>query len=116
MEKAKEATRNMFRNDPPDALFVANDHMALAVMDTLRFELNIKVPEDVSVVGYDNVPAASWPSYNLTTLSQQADAMVNETIRILLQQIDGDSASPQKIAIGSPLVIRGSAKLPKDIN
>ncbi|BCL71905.1 LacI family transcriptional regulator [Vibrio nigripulchritudo] len=116
MEKAKEATRKMFRNDPPDALFVANDHMALAVMDTLRFELNIKVPEDVSVVGYDNVPAASWPSYNLTTLSQQADAMVSETIRILLQQIDGDSASPQKIAIGSPLVIRGSAKLPKDIN
>ncbi|WP_245680800.1 LacI family DNA-binding transcriptional regulator [Veronia pacifica] len=53
MEKASEATIRMFENDPPDAVFVANDHMALAVMDTLRFELGLKVPEDVSVIGYD---------------------------------------------------------------
>ena len=38
--------------------------MAIAVMDTLRSELGITVPEQVSVVGYDDVPAASWPSYD----------------------------------------------------
>lgn len=114
MEQAKDATRKMFRRDPPDAVFVANDHMALAVMDTLRFELGLSIPEDVSIVGYDDVPASSWPSYNLTTLKQQADVMVNETIRILLQQIEGASSLSQKIAIGSPLVIRGSARLPKE--
>ena len=57
MEEAKEATRKMFSEDPPDAVFVANDHMALAVMDTIRFELGLKIPDDVSVVGYDDVPA-----------------------------------------------------------
>ena len=50
------------------AIFVGNDHMAFAVMDTLRFELGFKVPDDVSVVGYDDVPLASWPAYDLTSL------------------------------------------------
>ena len=60
----------MFFNNPPEAVFVANDHMAFAVMDTLRYELGLKIPDDVSVVGYDDVPAASWPSYSLTTVQQ----------------------------------------------
>ncbi|WP_368737462.1 substrate-binding domain-containing protein [Grimontia sedimenti] len=113
MDKAREATRAMFKNDPPDAVFVANDHMALAVMDTIRFELGLRVPEDVSVVGFDDVPAASWPAYNLTTLAQRADIMVSETVRILLQQISHENDAPQKVAIGSPLIVRGSARLPK---
>ncbi|NDD95776.1 MAG: LacI family transcriptional regulator, partial [Betaproteobacteria bacterium] len=37
-------------------MFVASDHMAFAVMDTLRFELGLRVPDDVSVVGFDDVP------------------------------------------------------------
>ena len=49
----------MFKTDPPDAVFVANDHMAMAVMDTLRHELGLNVPDDVSVVGYDDVPTAA---------------------------------------------------------
>ncbi|CZF85887.1 LacI family DNA-binding transcriptional regulator [Grimontia marina] len=113
MDKAREATRAMFKNDPPDAVFVANDHMALAVMDTIRFELGLRIPEDVSVVGFDDVPAASWPAYNLTTLAQRADIMVSETVRILLQQISHENDAPQKVAIGSPLIVRGSARLPK---
>ncbi|AMG29500.1 LacI family DNA-binding transcriptional regulator [Grimontia hollisae] len=113
MDKARDATRRMFSDDPPDALFVANDHMALAVMDTLRFELGLRVPEDVSVVGFDNVSAAAWPAYNLTTLAQRADIMVSETVRILLQQINHENDAPQKVAIGSPLVIRTSARIPR---
>ncbi|RXJ69968.1 LacI family transcriptional regulator [Veronia nyctiphanis] len=113
MSKASEATRRMFKKDPPDAVFVANDHMALAVMDTLRFELGLKVPEDVSVVGYDDVPASAWPSYGLTTLAQRADIMVSETVRILMQQISHENDSPQKVAIGSPIVVRTSARIPK---
>ncbi|PML77149.1 LacI family DNA-binding transcriptional regulator [Enterovibrio norvegicus] len=113
MAKASAATKAMFQDDPPDAVFVANDHMALAVMDTLRFELGLRIPDDVSVVGYDDVPAASWPSYGLTTLAQHADIMVNETVRILLQQISHENDTPQKVAIGSPLLVRTSAKIPE---
>ena len=113
MEGAAAATRRMFAENPPDAVFVANDHMALAVMDTLRFELGLSVPGDVSVVGYDDVPAASWPAYDLTTVRQPANRMVAETVSILLDQIENNTNAPRRIAIDGPLVLRGSARKPE---
>lgn len=113
MKKAAAATRKMFASDPPEAVFVANDHMAISVMDTLRFELGLKVPEDVSVVGYDDVPAAGWPAYNLTTVRQPANRMVADTVEILLDQIKNEASEPRRIAIDGPLILRGSALIPK---
>ncbi|WP_204758386.1 LacI family DNA-binding transcriptional regulator [Halomonas urmiana] len=111
-EQTQEATRRMFASDPPDALFVANDHMALAVMDTLRFELGLSVPGDVSVIGYDDVTAAAWPTYNLTTVRQPANRMVAETVDIILRKIEDAEARPRRVEIDGPLIIRGSARLP----
>ena len=113
MEKASAATRTLFASDPPEALFVANDHMALAVMDTLRFELGLKVPQDVSVVGFDDVPAAGWPAYNLTTVRQPANRMVAKTVEILLDQIENDANETRRISIDGPLILRGSARIPE---
>ena len=116
MEDAKAATLGMFADgveNGPDAIFVANDHMAFAVMDTLRFELGIAVPEQVSVIGYDDVPAASWPSYDLTTVRQPTKQMVTATVDLLLAQVensDMSSISPRQIKIDGPLIIRGSAR------
>ena len=105
---AEKAALDMFAADPPEAVFVANDHMALAVMDTLRFKMGIRVPDDVSVVGYDDVAAASWPAYNLTTVRQPANRMVAETVDILLEKIDDPNAPPRRIEIDGPLMERGS--------
>ncbi|NOD77774.1 MULTISPECIES: LacI family DNA-binding transcriptional regulator [unclassified Ruegeria] len=112
-EQAQEATRRMFASDPPDALFVANDHMAIAVMDTLRFELGVKVPDDVSVVGYDDVSVAAWPTYDLTTVRQRANRMVSETVEILLSKIDDPDVGPRRLEIDGPLIVRGSARIPE---
>lgn len=109
-EVASDAVRTMFAGTgKPDGIFVSNDHMAFAVMDTLRFELGLSVPGDVSVVGYDDVPMAAWASYNLTTIRQPVRRMVEATVEILLNQIEGDSA-PNRIRIDGPLVKRGSVK------
>ncbi|WP_299968011.1 LacI family DNA-binding transcriptional regulator [uncultured Roseobacter sp.] len=116
MEKAAEAARAICAADPPDAIFVTNDHMALAVMDTLRFELGLDVPGDVSVVGYDDVPAASWPSYRLTTVRQPANRMVAKTVEILLDQIENATARTRRIAIDGPMILRTSARIPKGWN
>ncbi len=113
MDQAREATLQMFTQDPPDAVFVANDHMALAVMDTLRHELGIKVPEDVSVVGYDDVTMSSWPSYNLTTVRQPANRMVAETVTTLLAKINDIETLPRKVEIEGPLIVRKSARIPE---
>ena len=110
---AAALTRELFGGaDRPDAVFVGNDHMALAVMDTLRFELGLSVPEDVSVVGYDDVPIASWPAYDLTTIRQPVNRMVDATVDALLSRIEGDTA-PRHILIPGPLIQRGSARKPR---
>lgn len=109
-EVASQAVRDMFaRADKPDAIFVGNDHMAFAVMDTLRFELGLRVPDDISIIGYDDVPIAAWPSYNLTTIRQPVRRMVGATVDILLNQIEGETA-PKRIRIDGPLITRGSVK------
>lgn len=109
-DEAAKATRALFAGaQRPDAIFVGNDHMAFAVMDTLRFELGVSVPGDVSVVGYDDVPLAAWPSYDLTTIRQPVRRMVDATVEILLHQIEGETA-PNRIRIDGPLIARGSVK------
>lgn len=113
-EMAKAAAREMFDRDaPPEAVFVANDHMAFAVMDVLRFELGISVPDDVSVVGYDDVKLAAWASYDLTTLRQRANAMVDQAVDILMTRLDHIDTTPRRVSIDGPLIIRGSARKPK---
>lgn len=116
VEQAEQAARDLFdvpAANRPDAVFVANDHMAFAVMDVLRFELGLRIPEDVSVVGYDDVPPASWRAYNLTTIRQRANLMVAETVRAMFEQIDTpNTASPCHVQIEAPLILRGSARIP----
>jgi DNA-binding LacI/PurR family transcriptional regulator len=109
-EVAAQATRDLMKSaTPPDAIFVGNDHMAFAVMDTLRLELGLRIPEDIAVVGYDDVPLAQWASYDLTTVRQPVNQMVEATIDILLSQINNDNIAPQRIEIDGPLMVRGSA-------
>ena len=114
VEGAKKAARQMFaESDHPDAVFVATDHMAFAVMDVLRGELNLHIPHDVSVVGYDDVPPASWAAYDLSTVRQRADLMVKETVTLMIEKIRNPASSPRHIKIDSPLIVRSSAKIPE---
>ena len=93
-EGACEAARALCSKPvKPDGIFVANDHMALAVIDTLRSELGLHVPQDISVIGFDNVPQSGWPAYGLTTIAQDAQAMVDATVDVLLQAIESDLKS-----------------------
>src|SRR3546814_278260 len=85
---AQDAVRRLFnRADRPDALFAANDHMAIAAMDVLRLELTLRVPEDVGVVGFDDVPQAAWGAYQLTTVCQHVEPMVDATVTLLRERM-----------------------------
>lgn len=112
-ETAAEVTRTLFAGDTrPDAIFVGNDHMAFAVMDTLRFDLGLTIPDDVAVIGYDDVPLAAWPAYNLTTIRQPVNRMVEATVDALMTQIDTPATPPRKLRIDGPLIQRGSTRKP----
>ena len=91
-------------------MFVASDEMAFAVMDVLRSELGLSVPEQVSVIGFDDAEPAAWGAYDLTTVSQSVDVMMSLTIDTLLQQIESDSLQPQSIVVPVKLTERGSAR------
>ena len=82
-----------------------------AVMDVLRFEMGFSVPEDVSVVGYDDVQLASWTSYDLTTVRQPVDKMVSETIAILMARIEQGNSALRNVELDGSLIVRGSAKI-----
>ncbi|WP_080622197.1 LacI family DNA-binding transcriptional regulator [Paracoccus yeei] len=116
-DRARDAARRMFEHAPaqrPDAVFVANDHMAFAVMDVLRFELGLSVPHDVSVIGYDDVPPAAWLAYGLTTIRQRANLMVAETVAALIEMIESqDPPTPRNIQIDGPLILRKSTRIPE---
>ena len=119
IETAKHAARTLFdcpKLERPDAVFVANDHMAISVMDVLRHELGLSVPEDVSLIGFDDVPPASWAAYSLTTVRQRANLMVDETVTTLLNQIGNRATTAKQVTIDCPLIVRDSAQIPKGWN
>jgi DNA-binding LacI/PurR family transcriptional regulator len=110
---AQQAARAMLgRPDRPEALFVANDHMAVAVMDVARHEFGLAIPQDLSIIGYDDVGPARWPSYSITSVSQPLKRMVESTVDILMDQIASGEIEPEHRVLTGDLVVRGSARLP----
>ena len=67
----------------PDAIFCANDLMAIGALDALRCKFGMSVPQDVLVAGFDDVPEASWQSNDLTTVRQDCPAMVGAAMGML---------------------------------
>ena len=110
---AEAAARKMFsRADRPEALFVANDHMAVAVMDVARHEFGIRIPEDLSIIGYDDVGPARWTSYGITSMSQPVKRMVEATVDILMDQIASGEIEAEHRILNGDLIVRTSARLP----
>jgi DNA-binding LacI/PurR family transcriptional regulator len=89
--------------------------MAFPVMDALRHGLGLRIPEDVSVVGFDDVPQAAWGSYRLTTFQQPLPAMVEATVGLLRKVLADDAPSVgDRIVVPGRLVVRESARLPEE--
>lgn len=88
----------------PDAIFFANDILALGGMDRLRGEFGLSIPGDISVVGFDDIPMAAWPSYDLTTIRQPLEEMVALTV----STIAGDAGGATTQMVAGTLMSRGS--------
>lgn len=107
---AFSAARRLLAGPRPDAIFAANDIMACGVIDALR-EANVRVPDHISVVGFDDIAVASWPSYRLTTVSQPIEAMIERAVDYLFRRIDDPMIPPESIYIRGDLIPRASARL-----
>jgi len=97
--------------DRPTAIFAGSDLQALGVLEAARVK-GLRVPEDLSVVGYDDVPLAQWSSPPLTTVHQPLRAMAEEAARMLLRP-DAPGAAAQRIELATNLVVRQSTAPPR---
>ena len=94
-EAAYEATRRLLQLPaPPTAIFCANDYMAFGALDAVC-DRGLRVPDDISVVGFDNIALASLGSISLTTMEQPTAKMARRALEILLELIEGN-ALPQE--------------------
>src|SRR4051812_9297665 len=91
----------------PDAVFAANDVVALGLLQGL-IQSGIRVPEDVALVGYDDIDFAASASVPITSIGQPRDRIGSEAVELLLAEADG-SAEPRQIVFDPELVVRASS-------
>ncbi|XKG44433.1 LacI family DNA-binding transcriptional regulator [Arthrobacter luteolus] len=97
--------------DRPTAVFAGSDLQALGVLDAAR-QLGISVPEELSIVGYDDLPVARWSSPALTTVHQPLIEMAEEAARMVLMLRDGEQPKNTRLDLSTSLVIRKSTAAP----
>ena len=105
------AERLLNRTERPDAIFCGNDLMALAVLDYARCVLGIRVPAELSVIGYDDIEISAWPKYDLTTIRQPIEAMVDATVEVLMDAIRHPNRERALRLVSVQLIERTSARL-----
>ena len=103
------SSKRLIKNNPKlQAIFVANDLMAIAALDAIKSE-GLRVPEDIAVVGFDNISMAALVEPKLTTIAEPIYKMGLVASRILLEQIETpDEHFPQQILLQTKLKVRQS--------
>mgnify|MGYP001049921520 CR=1 FL=1 len=94
--------------NPPNAVFASNDFMALGALEAAS-ELGVKIPEDIALIGFDNINFASFKFVNLTTISQRIYEMGTKGIQLLIRKIENpENWTSQEIYLEPKLIIRNS--------
>jgi len=98
-------------DDRPTAIFAGSDLQALGVLEAVR-GLGLRVPEDLSLVGYDDIPLAKWVSPALTTIRQPLKRMGEEATRLVLRMSRTPLDSIPRMDLATNLVVRESTAPP----
>ncbi|WP_250008098.1 LacI family DNA-binding transcriptional regulator [Actinoplanes sp. M2I2] len=104
------AQRLLERDDPPTAIFASSDQMALGVYEAARLK-GIRVPDELSVVGFDDLPEARWSSPPLTTVRQPLADMGGLAARTVLRLSRGEPIETPRVELATELVVRESTRL-----
>ncbi|MBR6088513.1 MAG: LacI family DNA-binding transcriptional regulator [Anaerolineaceae bacterium] len=92
------------------AVFASTDSNAIGLMQAAK-ESGIRIPEDISLLGFDNIRIASLPQIDLTTIAQPKEEMAVRAVKMLIRKIEGGSTSPAFEIIEPELVERGSCRV-----
>jgi LacI family transcriptional regulator len=109
---ARQAAERFFGlEEPPTAIFAASDDMALEII-SVAFEKGIRIPEDVSIIGYDDNPAGIYGPIALTTVKQPLFQMAEASVRSLNDLVTGKAEGHIRKILTPELVIRDSCSQP----
>ena len=107
-----EAERLLGRKDAPTAIFCFNDEMAVGVIETAK-RRGLRVPIDLSVVGFDDFRFARYMEPPLTTIAQPMRAIGEGTVRLLLEILRGRRTPPESVTLPHTLIVRSSTGPPR---
>ena len=93
--------------NPPTAIFASNDLLAIGVMKAAR-ERNVKIPDDLSVAGFDNTILAAFAEPPLTSVAQPIQEMGRQVVDLLVESMENDKKTKQRVVLMPELVIRRS--------
>jgi DNA-binding LacI/PurR family transcriptional regulator len=109
-EAGYAAAQRLLQTDTwPDAIFCASDLIAMGVFDAAKAR-GLNIPDDLGLVGFDGIEMTGWPGYNITTVRQPVERMVDTTIEVLLNAIENPDAEPVTRWIPATLVKRNSIR------
>lgn len=95
----------------PDAVICANDVMAIGCIDEAREVNYLRVPEEISIVGFDGVGPARYAAYDLSTVRQPVGRMSEAAVSMLIERIENPELTPEKRVFSGDRIIGGSARL-----
>lgn len=95
----------MATDEPPTAIFCASDVLALGVLNAAHRQ-GVGIPEDISVVGFDDMPMAGWDLFSLTTVSANLSALATAACQMLLHRLEHPDSPFRRSVISVDLVLR----------
>lgn len=95
----------MGRPEPPTAIFCANDVIAFGALNAAH-QLGIRIPDDVTVVGFDDIPMAVWPTFSLTTVRVDLEQVARTACELLVRRMEGERSPPRRVVVPVELVLR----------
>ncbi len=98
--------------DPPTAIFASNDVMAMGVMDAVR-NRELRIPDDISVIGFDNIPQSAMVYPPLTTVQQPLEQMGRVAAQMLIGILNNVEKDTNRIELPTELIVRSSTSSPK---
>jgi DNA-binding LacI/PurR family transcriptional regulator len=116
IEDGITGTRELMRlKDPPTAIFACNDGQATGVYWAAH-ELGMRIPDELSVIGFDDMPAMRWAIPPLTTIRQPLTEMAATAATMLVALVQERPLAQSRIELGTELVIRGSTATPREMS
>jgi DNA-binding LacI/PurR family transcriptional regulator len=109
----KNAEALLALDEPPSAIFAGSDLQAIGVIEAAR-ECGLRVPDDLSIVGFDDLPISTWTSPPLTTVRQPLTEMAMMGVELIIALAGNEPVASSRLEVATSLIVRESTAPPRE--